>query len=437
MSLTSYAHNCEDVLLMRALGHIDHGRYLDAAAGDPLHSNATQAFYARGWHGVNLETAPALLRRLRMARPADTNLALAAAAAPGQRPWYQVDLPGASTFDAALAQQQRDAGREVVQHLVELQTLNAICEQHLDGELHFLRLADSAALAGLDLQRWRPWIIVLRADGVTPLATLQAARYRLAYADGYNQFYLADEQAALAAALTLPPHPADDFVLAEDHHYSHPLAEWRRRTAEAQAASQESRLWAQAHVREWREKFERLDAEQQRADRAEQRADRAEQQLADMSGRAHRAEAQLPHLNARAVAADVAEQTLGAVYASLSWRITRPLREGKLKLTRLRAWLRAFPRRVVGAVLRRVKGAAGFALRYVNARPRLSFFLRRLISRLPFLVQPMRALKMRLQLNHNHAAQAAPMPADLDSLPEAARQVFDDLRRTRRQPPHS
>jgi hypothetical protein len=430
MSLTSYAHNCEDVLLMRALGHIDHGRYLDAAAGDPLHSNATQAFYARGWHGVNLETAPALLRRLRIVRPADTNLALAAAAAPGQRPWYQVDLPGASTFDAALAQQQRDAGREVVQHLVELQTLNAICEQHLDGDLHFLRLADSAALAGLDLQRWRPWIIVLRADGVTPLATLQAARYRLAYADGYNQFYLADEQAALAPALTLPPHPADDFVLAEDHHYSHPLAEWRRRTAEAQAASQESRLWAQAHVREWREKFERLDAEQQRADRAEQ-------QLAEMSGRAQRAEAQLPHLSARAAAADVAEQTLGAVYASLSWRITRPLREGKFRLAKLRAWLRAFPRRAAGAVLRRVKRLGGYALRYVNARPRLSFFLRRNISRLPFMVPLMRALKMRLQLHHTHAAAAAPMPADLDSLPEAARQVFDDLRRARRQAPHS
>jgi hypothetical protein len=430
MSLTSYAHNCEDVLLMRALGHIERGSYLDTAAGDPLHSNVTQAFYARGWHGVNLETAPLLLRRLRIARPADINLALAAAAAPGQRAWYQVDHPGASTFDAALAQQQRDAGHQVVQHLVALETLDAICTQHLDGELHLLRLADSNPLAGLDLQRWRPWIIVLRTDGVTPLDALQAARYRLAYADGYNQFYLAEEHAALAAALTLPPHPADNFVLAEDHHYSHPLAEWRRRTAEAEAASQESRIWAQAHVREWREKFERLDAEQQRANRAEQ-------QLADMSGRAHRAEAQLPHLSARSAAADIAEQTLGAVYASLSWRITRPLREGKFKLGKLRAWLRAFPRRVVGAVLRRVKGVAGYALRYVNARPKLSFFLRRNISRLPFMVPVMRALKMRLQLNHTHAAAAAPMPADLDSLPEAARQVFDDLRRARRQAPHS
>jgi hypothetical protein len=430
MSLISYAHNLEDVLLQRALGHIERGCYLDSAAGDPLHSNATQAFYQRGWHGINLETSPALLRRLRIARPADVNLALAAAAEEGECAWYEVDQAGASTFDAALAQQQRAAGRSVVQHQVALQTLNAVCQQHLDGALHFLRLADSAALAGLDLQRWRPWIIVLRAGGVTPLAALQAARYSLAYADGYNQFYLAAEQAALAAALTLPPHPADDFVLAEDHHYSHPLAGWRQRTAAAEAEAQESRIWAQAHVREWREKFERLSYEQQRADRAEQ-------QLAEMSGRAHRAEAQLPHLNTRSAAADLAEQTLGAVYASLSWRITRPLRDGKLRLGKLRAWLRAFPRRAVHAVLRRLKGLAGYALRYVNARPRLSFFLRRNIARLPFMVPLMRALKMRLQLNTTHAAAAAPMPADLDSLPEAARQVFDDLRRTSRQAPRS
>jgi hypothetical protein len=430
MSLISYAHNFEDVLLMRALGHVERGSYLDTAAGDPLHSNATQAFYARGWHGINLETTPSLLRRLRIARPADTNLALAAAAAAGQRAWYEVDQAGASTFDATLAKQQREAGHSVVEHLVQLQTLDAICEQHVDGALHFLRLADSAALSGLDLQRWRPWIIVLRSGGSTPLNALQAARYRLAYADGHNQFYVADEQAALAAALTLPPHPADNFVLAEDHHYSHPLAEWRRRTATAEAESQESRAWAQAHVREWREKFERLSAEQKRADRAEL-------QLAEMSGRAHRAEAQLPHLNARSAAADVAEQTLGAVYASLSWRITRPLREGKLKLARLRAWLRAFPRRAVNAVLRRVKRLAGYALRYVTARPRLSFFLRRSISRLPFMVPVMRAMKLRLQLNNTHAAAAAPVPADLDSLPQAARQVFDDLRRARRQAPHS
>jgi hypothetical protein len=124
--------------------------------------------------------------------------------------------------------------------------------------------------------------------------------------------------------------------------------------------------------------------------------------------------------------------------ASLSWRITRPLREGKLKLGRLRAWLRAFPGRARRALLRRIKGLGGAALHFVNARPRLSFFLRRAISRLPFLVPAMRALKLRLQLNNSHADTGLPPPAsDLSGLPDAARQVFDDLRRARRQAPHS
>jgi hypothetical protein len=430
MSLTSYGYNFEDVLLMRALGHVGRGHYIDAAAGDPLRANATQAFYERGWHGVNLEPSPSLLRRLRIARPADINLELAAAAAPGQRPYFELPDTLDSTFDAGLAARYSAAGRDVVRRQAELQTLDAVCAQHAQQTIHFLKLADAAALDGLDLQRWRPWIIVLRRQGAEPLAALAAARYRHAYADGCQQFYVADEQAALAAALALPPHPADDFVLSEGHPYSHPLGAWQHRTAAAEAAAQEARTWAQAHVREWREKFATLQAEQQRAERAEQ-------QLAQLAARAHAAEAQLPHLRARAAAADVAEQTLGAVHASLSWRITRPLREGNARLARLRAFARALPGRAARLLLRRVKGLAGYALRYVNARPKLSFFLRRNISRLPFMVPVMRALKLRLQLNQAHAAAPGHAPADLDSLPEAARQVFDDLRRARRQPPQS
>jgi hypothetical protein len=156
-----------------------------------------------------------------------------------------------------------------------------------------------------------------------------------------------------------------------------------------------------------------------------------------MGARAHAAEGELPLLRARAASADVAEQTLGAVYASLSWRLTRPLRQNKLRLARLRAWARALPGRARRAALRRAKALAGGVLHYVNARPALSFFLRRNISRLPFMVPLMRAIKLRVQFNTMHADTAADLPADLDSLPEAARQVFDDLLRARRQPPHS
>ncbi|SEO21123.1 hypothetical protein SAMN05428959_105374 [Duganella sp. CF517] len=448
MSLTSYAHNFEDVLLVRALGHLERGVYVDTAAGEPLRGNATQALYERGWRGVNLEPSPARLRRLRIARPADVNLAVAAAGAPGERTWFELggEDGGAATFDAALARRHRAAGHDVVQHSVALDTLDALCARHLDGALHVLRLGEADALDGLDLERWRPWIIVLRAAGTAPLAALAAARYALAHADGHSQFYVADEHRALAPALALPPHPADDFVLCEDHHYSHPLTALRRRAEQAEADAEAARAWAKDHVREWRQKFDRVEAAEQRAAAADQRAGEADQRAAVADQRAADALARLSHTGERLRAAEAelplqlaranhAEGTLAGVYASASWRLTRPLRAGNLLRARATAWSRALPGRVARALLRRAKGAAGVALRYVNARPRLSFFLRRNLARLPFMVPLMRRLKLRLELNARHGAAPAAVHAELDDLPDSARRVFDDLGRAR--PPHS
>ena len=47
MSMISYAQNFEDVMLWRALGHIDNGFYIDVGANDP-HSFLQQL--ARGSH---------------------------------------------------------------------------------------------------------------------------------------------------------------------------------------------------------------------------------------------------------------------------------------------------------------------------------------------------------------------------------------------------
>src|SRR5215470_12416094 len=58
MSFISYAQNYEDVMLWRALKHIDQGFYIDVGANDPDIDSVTKAFYERGWRGINVERRP-------------------------------------------------------------------------------------------------------------------------------------------------------------------------------------------------------------------------------------------------------------------------------------------------------------------------------------------------------------------------------------------
>ena len=69
MSIVSFAQNFEDVLLWRALGDVEQGRYLDIGAQDPVADSVSLAFYNAGWRGVHVEPTPAYAELLRKARP--------------------------------------------------------------------------------------------------------------------------------------------------------------------------------------------------------------------------------------------------------------------------------------------------------------------------------------------------------------------------------
>ncbi|QGZ39527.1 FkbM family methyltransferase [Pseudoduganella flava] len=431
MTFTSYARNFEDLLLWRALRDVPHGFYIDVGAGEPRRDSATHAFYERGWRGINIEPAPGMQRRLAIERPADVNLPCGAGAAPATLPFFEEADGLGSTFDPDQAQRLSVAGHVVLQREAPVRTLAAICAEQAVGAIHFLRIATGGAeaqvLAGFDLARWRPWIVVVEGDAGRE--DLLAAGYRFAYTDARNCYYVAPEQAHLAATLAVPPHPADDFVLCEGHPYSQPLDEWRRRTAAAEAAADEARNWAMAHVKEWKDKH-------YLSNENAQKARRAEAELAALTARLAEANARLTDLTNRARQADEMDATLAAVYASLSWKVTRPLRGARnVARAAVRIGRRTAQAARTGAI-RVAKGLLGRAIRFVVSRPALAFFLRRQIARFPGLVPRARAILMRSR--HTTAAPGGGATAtDLTHVPDAARRVFADLSRPRRQPPHS
>jgi FkbM family methyltransferase len=221
----SYAQNYEDVMLWRALKHINRGFYVDVGACDPILHSVTQAFYERGWRGINIEPASSYYERLCAARPFDTNLAVAVADTEGELIFYEIPETGLSTLDIETAQKYRAAGWAVTERKLPVLTLDQILEKHVIGPVHFLKIdvegSEKKVLYGLNLSRWRPWILVIEAT--LPNSSdlhfadwepfVLAADYEMVYSDGLNRFYVAREHAALAEMLKTPPNVFDVFML--------------------------------------------------------------------------------------------------------------------------------------------------------------------------------------------------------------------------------
>ena len=163
MTFVSYAPNCEDVPLWRALGHVGLGRYVDWGTEPADGSSVTRAFYDRGWSGVAVRPSREISDHLAAIRPRDTVFAFA---------------------DALL-----------------LPTV---------GPVHFLR-GDAKLIRLLDFSTLRPWICIVPHEDNEANALLRENGYRVVLFDGLSHFNLSPEHAELESRLCAPANASDDF----------------------------------------------------------------------------------------------------------------------------------------------------------------------------------------------------------------------------------
>jgi FkbM family methyltransferase len=228
MSLfVSYAQNCEDVILWRALAHIENGFFVDCGAYDPSCHSVTKAFYDRGWRGLNIEPVPSLFRKFADERPLDTNLNIAISDKSGCATFYEIVDTGLSTFDQKIASSHVQSGFMAKTMDVQTKRLSDVLRNFSEDTIHFLKIdvegAEKLVLAGLDLAEFRPWVILVEAT--KPLSAdpshddwefgLLSQGYDFVYFDGLNRFYLSHDHSELRAKLALPPNVFDNFVQAE------------------------------------------------------------------------------------------------------------------------------------------------------------------------------------------------------------------------------
>ncbi|GLQ93019.1 FkbM family methyltransferase [Dyella acidisoli] len=224
MSMISYAQNYEDVMLVRALADIGEGFYIDVGAQHPINGSVTKAFQSRGWHGVNIEPVERWFRLICDDRPQDINLNTAISDEPGYIELYDVEDTGLSTVSQDYARRYAKEGWSVVKKRLKAHTLNAVFRTYGPKDVHFLKVdvegAEAAVLRSLDLNRFRPWIILVEATKPnSPEPTfgewehlLLDANYIFAYDDGLNRFYVALEHEDRITYFSRPPNFFDDFV---------------------------------------------------------------------------------------------------------------------------------------------------------------------------------------------------------------------------------
>jgi hypothetical protein len=286
----SFGENAEDVVLHRALGNVINGRYVEVGAHHPTDSSATRAFYDRGWSGVTVEPVAEFVESFRRLRPRDMVVqpAVTDAKAPTRR-------------------------------------LDAVLEEHLrqGDEIHFMVVntagSEATVLAGIDLRRWRPWVLVVGATA--PNSSQQTHQqwehllleggYEFCLFDGVSRFYAAAEQAdRLRPALSYPANVLDDFVPHHRHELERELATARDELGRLRSAHEdvlgELVRWRGAVLARWCE---------------------AVGSSAGMpAGSAGRGTHEVVRL----------KEELAAIRATVSWRITAPLRA--VQQRRLREW---------------------------------------------------------------------------------------------------
>lgn len=372
-AFVTYAQNCEDVLLWRALKRIDRGFYIDVGAQDPVVDSVTKGFYDRGWRGINVEPVPYWHARLVDQRPRDVNLCVAASDHEGELDLYESDDSGLSTSNAHFAAEAQARGWEFSRRRVPCTTLDAICAEHARSDVHFLKVdcegAEDVALAGMPFDRVRPWVVLVestRPNSDVPTHDrwephLIACGYEFVYRDGINRFYVARERADLRSAFGVPPNALDNFVHASElrarrlqvklsqsqselrgrlAEIARLQGEYRALTTEREARRGElGRLAGVARERETeiarlQQEYRSVTAERETALRAWQVAGRRHLVLTQRLGVAMNAAqgqaAEITRLQTEhrvhAQRRATLERELAGVYASRSWQMTAPLR---------------------------------------------------------------------------------------------------------------
>ncbi len=347
MSFISYSQNYEDVMLWRALKHVENGFYIDIGANDPVEHSVTKSMYDLGWSGINCEPVQHWFSKLEENRINDLNLQVAIGATNEELEFFEVVNTGLSTLDKSIAEQHAiKYGFELISYTVPVECLTSVCNRTNIDEVHFLKIdvegAEKSVLQGIDFKQIRPWIVVVEAT--KPMSQdvdyeqweylITSEKYHFVYFDGLNRFYIADEHSELDYHFDRPPNVFDGFVLS-------------------------SQITLEAKTHEF---WSRVSEAEVKVSEAEAKVSEAEAKVSEAEAKAHE----------WWLKATEAEELNHAILSSNSWRIMKPFRFFSYSLNTVKLGCKAWLKFAPGSRPRRLLKKSLLAIKYyVISKPYL------------------------------------------------------------------
>ena len=267
-----HSQNGEDYLLSSFFGFKQQGFYVDVGAFDGVHLSNTLTFEQQGWLGICIEPNPDYFARCQQARPRSTCIHAACISDPSVDAisFYQEELGllsgTTSDRDYDIQARYQKRGLEFTgfnQIQVPATTLNTLLSSYVppQSKIDFISIdvegTELDVLRGLDLNRFRPRVLVIEANSESSKQHLnqylvEQNRYIEARTVRENIFYTANSQdakrlnaLAIHCQLESNPHPLGPRYTAIA--YSHRRTVVDKTYSRPKQYFRQAKQWIKAH----------------------------------------------------------------------------------------------------------------------------------------------------------------------------------------------
>lgn len=172
----SFSQKGEDLVIEKFIGDKKKGFYVDIGAHNPNIFNNTKRFYMKGWHGINIEPNPRLIKEFFKQRPRDINLNIGIKNKSGIVTFFEFAPDSLSTFSKKETKENLKLGYRLNQKLqIPVLKLSEVLGKYLVPKIDFISIdtegLDLEVLESNDWKKFRPTIVCVETGDFPSMIT--------------------------------------------------------------------------------------------------------------------------------------------------------------------------------------------------------------------------------------------------------------------------